>query len=90
MTKPSPSSISHIPSFKLQQLQKQGIISPVQFSSWAAPIVPVLKRNGLQGRQKTIQSVAANGRAGIRGAGCVHVGGGCGKGCPSRAKQRRR
>ena len=31
---------------KLNNLQEQGIISPVQFSSWAAPIVPVLKKNG--------------------------------------------
>ena len=30
----------------LEDLQKKGIISPVQFSSWAAPVVPVLKRNG--------------------------------------------
>ena len=31
---------------ELEELQKEGIISPVQFSSWAAPVVPVLKRNG--------------------------------------------
>ena len=31
---------------ELNNLQEQGIISPVQFSSWAAPIVPVLKKNG--------------------------------------------
>ena len=31
---------------ELNQLQEKGIISPVQFSSWAAPVVPVLKRNG--------------------------------------------
>ena len=28
---------------ELTRLQQQGIISPVNFSSWAAPIVPVLK-----------------------------------------------
>ena len=31
---------------ELENLQKQGIISPVQQSDWAAPIVPVLKSNG--------------------------------------------
>ena len=30
---------------ELDDLQKQGIISPVQFSKWAAPVVPVLKKN---------------------------------------------
>lgn len=29
-----------------EELQQLRVISPVQFSSWAAPIVPVLKRNG--------------------------------------------
>ena len=31
---------------ELDRLQEQGIISPVQFSNWAAPIVPVRKRDG--------------------------------------------
>ena len=31
---------------KLDRLQKQGIIRPVTFSDWAAPIVPVLKKDG--------------------------------------------
>ena len=31
---------------ELANLQAKGIISPVQSSSWAAPIVPVVKRNG--------------------------------------------
>ena len=31
---------------ELERLQRAGIISPVQFSKWAAPIVPVMKRNG--------------------------------------------
>ena len=32
--------------FELNRLQKTGVISPVKFSEWAAPIVPVLKRDG--------------------------------------------
>ncbi|XP_065185812.1 uncharacterized protein K02A2.6-like [Sycon ciliatum] len=31
---------------ELSRLEEAGIISPVQYSEWAAPIVPVLKRNG--------------------------------------------
>ena len=31
---------------ELDRLHQQGIIEPVQFSDWAAPIVPVLKQNG--------------------------------------------
>ena len=31
---------------ELEKLQSMGIISPVQFSTWAAPIVPVLKQSG--------------------------------------------
>jgi hypothetical protein len=31
---------------ELQHLQQEGILEPVQFSEWAAPIVPVLKSNG--------------------------------------------
>ena len=30
----------------LQKMEEQGIISPIQFSSWAAPIVPVVKQDG--------------------------------------------
>ena len=29
---------------ELQRLQDQGIISPVKYSKWAVPIVPVLKQ----------------------------------------------
>lgn len=31
---------------ELDRLQKDGVIRPVEFSEWAAPIVPVLKSNG--------------------------------------------
>ena len=31
---------------ELSRLEKDGIISPVQYSRWAAPIVPVVKKNG--------------------------------------------
>ena len=31
---------------ELERLEKEGIISPVEFSEWAAPIVPVMKTNG--------------------------------------------
>ena len=31
---------------ELERLQQQGIIKPVQFSEWAAPIVPLLKSDG--------------------------------------------
>ena len=31
---------------ELQDLQDKGIISPVQYSAWAAPVVAVLKKSG--------------------------------------------
>ena len=31
---------------ELDRLQKEGVIKPIQFSDWAAPIVPVIKSNG--------------------------------------------
>ena len=31
---------------ELERLQSEGVIRPVEFSDWAAPIVPVLKSNG--------------------------------------------
>ena len=31
---------------ELERLQKENVISPVQFSDWAAPVVPVIKGNG--------------------------------------------
>ena len=30
----------------MTSLEEQGIISPVQFSSWATPVVPVVKKSG--------------------------------------------
>ena len=31
---------------ELDRLEKEGVIEPVQFSDWAAPIVPVVKKDG--------------------------------------------
>ena len=31
---------------ELDRLEKAGVIEPIQFADWAAPIVPVLKRDG--------------------------------------------
>jgi len=31
---------------ELDRLQSEGIISPVEFTEWAAPIVPVVKQDG--------------------------------------------
>jgi hypothetical protein len=31
---------------ELDRLQRMGVIEPVQFSDWAAPIVPMLKKDG--------------------------------------------
>lgn len=30
----------------MQRLEKEGVIEPVQFAEWAAPVVPVQKANG--------------------------------------------
>ena len=31
---------------ELRRLEEQGVIAPVEFSDWAAPIVPVVKKDG--------------------------------------------
>ena len=31
---------------ELERLQRDGIIEPVRFSEWAAPVVPVVKTDG--------------------------------------------
>ena len=31
---------------ELERLTKEGIIEPIQFADWAAPIVPVMKKDG--------------------------------------------
>ena len=31
---------------ELERLEKNGVIEPVQFSEWAAPVVPVVKSDG--------------------------------------------
>ena len=38
-----PYALRHIVEGELEQQQKEGIIAPVQFADWAAPIVPVMK-----------------------------------------------
>ena len=59
-----PLSLREKVSDELDKLQTNGIIVPVKFSSWAAPVVPVIKRDGnvrLCGDYKlTINSVAKN------------------------------
>ena len=44
--RPVPHSLRAKLDKQLQHLESLGIIEPVQFSDWAAPIVPVLKANG--------------------------------------------
>ena len=45
--RPVPSyALRHRVDEELQRLEKASIITPVQFSEWAAPIVPVLKKDG--------------------------------------------
>ena len=59
-----PLSLREKVSDELDKLQAKGIIVPMKFSSWAAPIVPVIKSDGsvrLCGDYKlTINSVAQN------------------------------
>ena len=44
--RPVPLALKEKVERELQKLQSMGIISPVQFSRWAAPIVPVVKQSG--------------------------------------------
>ena len=44
--RPVPYSLRPKVEAELTRLQDQGVISPVQFSDWAAPIVPVVKQDG--------------------------------------------
>ena len=44
--RPVPYSLRTKVEAELTRLQDKGVISPVQFSDWAAPIVPVVKRDG--------------------------------------------
>ena len=44
--RPVPLALKEKVEEELERLQNAGIVSPVQFSKWAAPIVPVMKRDG--------------------------------------------
>ena len=44
--RPVPYAMRNLVGKELERLQLQGIIEPVKFSDWAAPIVPVLKKDG--------------------------------------------
>ena len=44
--RPVPYAMRNLVEKELERLQLQGIIEPVKFSDWAAPIVPVLKKDG--------------------------------------------
>ena len=44
--RPLPYALKEKVEQELERLQKEGVITPVQFSDWAAPIVPVIKADG--------------------------------------------
>ena len=44
--RPLPYALCHRVEQELERLQKDEVITPVQFSDWAAPIVPVVKKDG--------------------------------------------
>ena len=44
--RPVPYAMRNLVEKELERLQLQGIIEPVKLSDWAAPIVPVLKKDG--------------------------------------------
>ena len=44
--RPLPYALKEKVEQELECLQKEGVITPVQFSDWAAPIVPVIKADG--------------------------------------------
>ena len=45
-TRPMPFSLKKKVEYELDRLEAEGVISPVRFSDWATPIVPVAKRDG--------------------------------------------
>ena len=42
-----PFILKHKIEYKFSGLEKEEVIEPIQFSRWAAPIVPILKRDGM-------------------------------------------
>ena len=44
--RPVPYALCNKVKVELEQLEHNGVIEPVQFSDWAAPIVPVVKKDG--------------------------------------------
>ena len=45
-SKPFPFALRNKVEMELDRLEKGGIMQPVQFAEWAAPVVPVVKRDG--------------------------------------------
>ena len=41
-----PYGLRHAVELEMERLEKEGIVAPVQFADWAAPIVPVIKSDG--------------------------------------------
>ena len=41
-----PYGLRHAVELEMERLEKEGIVTPVQFADWAAPIVPVIKSDG--------------------------------------------
>ena len=44
--RPVPYAMREKVEIELRKLEKEGILEPIEFSNWAAPIVAVLKQDG--------------------------------------------